>query len=57
MLAGPFKDEPQRAVGPAVDQLQRVNRDFGEVLAVAHVEVRRRAVAEVYRDHDAVEGM
>lgn len=39
MLRGPFKNEPQRARWkPAVDQLERVDRDLGDVLAVARVE-------------------
>jgi hypothetical protein len=40
VLAGPLEDEPQGARRkPAVSQLECVDRDLGDVLAVARVEV------------------
>jgi hypothetical protein len=57
MHARPFPDEPQRpGWKPAVEELERLDRDLGDVPGVAGVEMRRRVVAPVHRHHDPIKG-
>lgn len=57
VLAGPLEDQSKSSRRkPAIDELLGVDCDRGDVVAVLCVKVRWRMVAEVHRDHDAVEG-
>jgi len=50
----PLDEEAKRSGWePAFDQLERVDCDLRDVFAVSRVEVGRRVVAEVHRDHDS----